>query len=89
MASTLGKNRGRPIRENWNELRYSIMAKVVEEKFRQNVDMRNILLSTTQPINCHNPEDGFWGDGVGCGGKHLNSMGKILVEVREKGDIHQ
>lgn len=84
LASTKGKNRGKPIVDGWDNKRYAVMAKVVEEKFRQNPELRTILLSTSKPILCHNPEDGFWGDGVGCGGTNQNSMGKILEDVRTK-----
>jgi ribA/ribD-fused uncharacterized protein len=83
-ASTLGKNRGKPIQQDWDQKRYAVMEKAVEAKFSQNADMRAVLLATSKAILCHNPEDGFWGDGIGCGGSHLNSMGKILMATREK-----
>jgi len=62
------------------------MALAIEAKFRQNPHLAKILLEDTgtKPILCHNPEDGFWGDGVGCGGSRENKLGSILMNVREK-----
>jgi len=85
-ASMLGKNRSKPIISDWNSVRYSFMEKAIEAKFRQNTVLRQILLEKTDGkyILCHNPEDGYWGDGIGCGGNHENNLGKILMAVREK-----
>eukprot|EP01089_Gocevia_fonbrunei_P017666 TRINITY_DN5797_c0_g1_i1.p1 TRINITY_DN5797_c0_g1~~TRINITY_DN5797_c0_g1_i1.p1 ORF type:complete len:177 (-),score=40.90 TRINITY_DN5797_c0_g1_i1:67-597(-) len=83
-ASLLGKRRGHPIAKDWDSKRDEVMYKAVKAKFSQNEEIRKILLSTTKPIFCFNPEDGWWGHGVGCGGQGLNKLGKILMKVREE-----
>jgi predicted NAD-dependent protein-ADP-ribosyltransferase YbiA (DUF1768 family) len=60
------------------------MLTAVTAKFLQHPEYFEILKSTNDlPIVCHNPEDGYWGNGVGCGGEHLNSLGLILMRIRD------
>ena len=73
------------IRIDWNEIRDSLMKKIVWKKFRQNADLREKLLATgDQELQ----EGNWWGDvywgistitGVG-----ENKLGLILQETREK-----
>ena len=82
-ASRLGKSREHPIQANWDQSRNIAMKRALTAKFEQNEALRQLLLSTKEaPILCHNPHDGWWGDGVGCGGSHQNYLGKLLMEVR-------
>jgi ribA/ribD-fused uncharacterized protein len=82
-ASHVGKNRSYPIKKNWDDMREDVMLKATLAKFQQNSDVKDVLLGTgDKHILCVNHEDGFWGDGVGCNGRHLNKMGSVLERVR-------
>lgn len=82
-ASRMGKSRQHPIQDNWNEKRDEAMKEAVLAKFTQNGGCRKLLLETGDAvILCHNVDDGYWGDGEGCGGTNLNKLGKLLMEVR-------
>ena len=84
-ASRMGKSRQHPIQDNWNVKRNEVMKNAVKAKFEQNNELKELLLSTCEnPILCHNIDDGWWGDGVGCGGTNQNNLGKILQYVREQ-----
>ena len=59
------------------------MRKAVLAKFKQNEEIKKILLSTGDEIIVENTtNDHYWGCGKDGSGK--NMLGKILVEVREK-----
>jgi len=61
------------------------MQRAVKAKFIQNEDIKKILLETSHKrLICYNPEDGFWGNGNGCGGENLNNLGKILEQLRSE-----
>jgi N-glycosidase YbiA len=82
-ASRMGKSREHPIQSDWDVSRDKAMYKAVHAKFQQNADLALLLKGTgNSRILCHNTSDGWWGDGVGCGGTALNKLGNILEEVR-------
>ncbi|MFA5670636.1 MAG: NADAR family protein [Candidatus Dojkabacteria bacterium] len=86
-AETAGiaKRRGREIkrREDWDEIKVSIMAELVWAKFSQNLDLAKKLIETYphELIEGNQHKDKFWGmvNGVG-----KNYLGKILMFVRAK-----
>lgn len=71
------------LRTNWEELKLSIMLEVVDQKFQQNPELQDLLISTgTAGIEEGNDwGDTFWGvdlkTGIG-----QNWLGKILMMVR-------
>jgi ribA/ribD-fused uncharacterized protein len=68
------------LRADWNEVRESLMYKVLKYKFDQHPYIRKMLLATgLSPIIQHTRTDRIWGDG---GGKGLNLLGKLLVRLR-------
>lgn len=82
VAANLGRSRNYPIREDWEQVKDDVMRRAVLEKFRQNEDIRNILLETgTQSIVEKTEADYYWGCGRDGGGK--NMLGRILMETRE------
>lgn len=74
---------GFSIRPDWNEIKDSVMLYVVREKFKQNMSLRNILVSTG---NAHlvedSPRDSYWGVGKNRDGQ--NKLGLILMQVRSE-----
>lgn len=92
-APTPGKaklaGRSVQLRENWDEIRFSVMAQVVADKFTRDAVVENLLLSTGHQVivegNRHH--DNVWGD-CKCGRPEcrktgLNYLGVTLMSVRE------
>ena len=81
-AAEMGRDRKRPLRSDWEQVKDDIMRKGVLRKFETHADLRDILLSTgEQPIVENAPGDYYWGCGKDGSGK--NMLGQILGEVRE------
>ena len=82
VAATLGRDRKRKIRRDWESVKVGIMSFAVLAKFTQHEELRTLLLSTGDAkIVERTDEDAFWGDGGDGGGK--NMLGQILMNVRE------
>ncbi|WP_233420974.1 NADAR family protein [Xenorhabdus nematophila] len=81
-AATAGRDRKKPLRPDWEVIKDDIMRFAVLEKFKQNLDIQNILLSThnAQLIE-HTSNDFYWADGGDGSGN--NMLGIILMETRE------
>lgn len=70
------------MREDWFEIRDSVMLKAVRAKFSQHSELRGLLLSTAnEEIAEGNEHDSYWGIGAGDG---KNRLGEILMLVREE-----
>ncbi|HLP92311.1 MAG TPA: NADAR family protein [Nostocaceae cyanobacterium] len=83
IAANMGRERTRPLRSDWEQVKDDIMRKAVLCKFTTHEDIRTILLSTGDKEIVENaPHDFYWGCGADGSGK--NMLGKILMEVREK-----
>ena len=81
-AAKMGRERTRPLRQDWEQVKDDIMRQAVLSKFQTHTDIRDILLSTgNAEIVENSPIDFYWGCGVDSSGK--NMLGKILMEVRE------
>jgi ribA/ribD-fused uncharacterized protein len=81
-AAKMGRDRKRPLRPDWNEVKDDIMRKAVLRKFETHADIREILLSTgDEQIVENSPIDYYWGCGADGSGK--NRLGEILMEVRD------
>jgi N-glycosidase YbiA len=80
-AAKMGRERKRPLRLDWENVKDDIMRKAVLAKFKTHRDIRDILLSTAnQEIVENAPNDYYWGCGADGSGK--NMLGKILMEIR-------
>lgn len=70
-----------PLRSDWEEVKYEVMASVVFDKFYRNKELRNKLLSTGNKYleETNHWKDVYWGvcDGVG-----ENNLGKLLMSIR-------
>jgi hypothetical protein len=81
-AARMGRERSRPLRPDWAQVKDDIMRKAVLRKFETHADIREELLSTGDELIVENaPGDYYWGCGADGSGK--NMLGQILVEVRE------
>jgi ribA/ribD-fused uncharacterized protein len=81
-AAKMGRERKRPLRADWENVKDDIMRKAVLRKFETHADIREILLSTgNEDIVENSPIDYYWGCGADGSGKNL--LGIILMETRE------
>jgi N-glycosidase YbiA len=81
-VAKLGRDRKRPLRADWEEVKDSIMRKAVWAKFTQHPRLAAMLVGTGDAeIVEHTENDAYWGDGGD--GKGLNRLGEILMQVRE------
>lgn len=81
-AARMGRERNRPLRQDWEQVKDGIMQKAVLRKFETHADIREILVSTgNEEIVENSPIDYYWGCGADGSGK--NMLGIILMEVRE------
>ncbi|MBU7582923.1 MAG: NADAR family protein [Nostoc sp. TH1S01] len=81
-AAKMGRERSRPLRQDWEQVKDGIMKKAVLRKFKTHTDIREILLNTDdQEIVENSPIDYYWGCGADGSGK--NMLGIILMEVRD------
>ncbi len=82
-AAEMGRDRSLPLRKDWEEVKDAVMEKAVMEKFKQNKEIREVLLSTDkESIVEKTTDDYYWG--CGKDGSGQNKLGKILMRVREK-----
>jgi ribA/ribD-fused uncharacterized protein len=80
-AALMGRDRNKPIRGDWEEVKKEIMRKAVLRKFETHKDIRDILISTgEEEIIEETTDDYYWGCGKDGTGK--NMLGIILMEVR-------
>ncbi len=83
IAARMGRSRKRPLREDWESVKDSIMHEAVLAKFTQHPELREILLATgDSKIVEHTTNDSYWGDGGDGSGR--NRLGEILMRVREE-----
>jgi ribA/ribD-fused uncharacterized protein len=76
-----GRDRSRPLRSDWEQVKDDVMRKCVLRKFQTHVDIRELLLSTgDEQIVEHTVNDKYWADGGDGSGK--NMLGIILMETR-------
>ena len=81
-AAEMGRDRKRPLRPDWNDVKDDVMRRAVMKKFQTHASLRDILLSTGSEAIIENaPSDYYWG--CGKDGSGQNMLGKILMEVRE------
>jgi ribA/ribD-fused uncharacterized protein len=82
-AAKMGRDRKRPLRKDWEQVKDEIMVIAVRKKFEIHKDIRDILLSTgEEELVEHTTDDYYWGCGTEKTGK--NMLGKILMKVREE-----
>ena len=82
-AKGLGRSTKYPLRDDWEDVKDSIMHRAVTRKFETHPDIRQRLLDTADEELVENARgDYYWG--CGADGTGQNKLGKILMDVREK-----
>jgi ribA/ribD-fused uncharacterized protein len=80
-AAALGRDRGRSLRPDWEEVKDDAMRRAVLRKFEAHADIRAILLATgDEELIEDAPTDWYWGCGADRTGQ--NRLGQILMETR-------
>lgn len=81
-AAQMGRERSRPLRSDWEQVKDDIMRQAVLRKFETHADILMVLVSTGDELLVEKaPTDYYWGCGADGSGK--NMLGMILMEVRE------
>jgi ribA/ribD-fused uncharacterized protein len=82
-AANRGRERHRPLRADWEQVKDDVMRRAVLRKFETHADIRAILLATGDEEIVENaPGDYYWG--CGADGSGQNRLGQILMEVRAR-----
>jgi ribA/ribD-fused uncharacterized protein len=80
-AAMRGRDRDRPLRADWEQVKDDVMRRAVLRKFETHAALRHLLLATgEEEIVENNRLDPYWGCGQDGSGK--NMLGRILMEVR-------
>ncbi len=81
-AARMGRQRSRPLRADWEEVKETVMYAALEAKFTQHPQVRERLMSTGEArIVEHTSKDSYWGDGGD--GSGLNRLGELLMRLRK------
>lgn len=82
-AAAMGRDRKRPLREDWEQVKDDVMRTALYAKFTRYPRLRELLLATgDEHIIEDSPYDYYWGCGAKGDGK--NMLGILLVELRER-----
>ncbi|MCI0700966.1 MAG: NADAR family protein, partial [Planctomycetia bacterium] len=80
-AASMGRDRKRPLRRDWESVKEQVMLEALRAKFTQHEDLKAILLGTGDAVLVeHTAKDSYWGDGGDGSGK--NRLGRLLMQVR-------
>jgi ribA/ribD-fused uncharacterized protein len=83
IAASMGRDRKRPLRRDWESVKEEVMLEALRAKFTQHEDLRAILLGTGDAVLVeHTANDCYWGDGGDGRGK--NRLGQLLMKVRKE-----
>lgn len=81
---TVGRDRSRPLRKDWEEVKERVMEEAVRAKFQQNEEARNKLLSTGHATLIQRTRnDAYWGIPESAR-EGQNRMGILLMQVRQE-----
>jgi N-glycosidase YbiA len=81
LAATMGRDRARPLRPDWEQVKDDVMRHAVLRKFETHATIRALLLATGDAEIVENaPSDYYWG--CGADGSGQNRLGTILMAVR-------
>jgi ribA/ribD-fused uncharacterized protein len=80
-AFYLGQNLATARVEHWDSVKVAVMRKALQQKFKQNDDLKQVLLATGEAeLKEKSLVDSFWG--IGADGQGSNMLGILLMELR-------
>lgn len=80
-AAKMGRDRNRPLRADWEEIRKDVMKLATYCKFTQHPELRQLLLDTGDAwLVERTTDDHYWGDGGDGSGQ--NMLGRTLMDIR-------
>ncbi|MBX9625369.1 MAG: NADAR family protein [Gemmataceae bacterium] len=83
LAASMGRDRKRPLRRDWEAVKERVMLDALRAKFTQHEELRDLLLRTGDAVLVeHTANDSYWGDGGDGSGK--NRLGHLLMQVRDE-----
>lgn len=81
LAASMGRDRKRPRRRDWESVKEQVMMDALRAKFTQHEELTAILLGTGDAVLVeHTANDDYWGDGGDGSGK--NRLGVLLMRLR-------
>ncbi|MER3435753.1 MAG: Swarming motility protein YbiA [Leptolyngbya sp. ERB_1_1] len=82
-AAEMGRDRQRPLRQDWEAVKDDVMREALYAKFTQHPDLKQKLLDTGDAVLVeHTRNDTYWGDGGDGTGR--NMLGQLLMEIRKR-----
>lgn len=80
-AAKRGRDKSKPKRKDWDQVKDGIMEKALVAKFTQHEVLKKLLLATgDSALYEHTKNDCYWGD---CGDRSgKNKLGKALMKIR-------
>lgn len=83
LAASMGRDRKRPLRRDWEGVKERVMLDALRAKFTQHDDLKAVLLGTGDAVLVeHTANDSYWGDGGDGSGK--NRLGHLLMQLRDE-----
>lgn len=80
-AARLGRDRARPLRGDWEQVKDDVMRRALRAKFAAHPELRERLLGTAEEALVEKTSgDYYWGCGSDGSGK--NMLGQLLMELR-------
>lgn len=81
LAASMGRDRKRPLRRDWESVKERVMMDALRAKFTQHEELTATLLGTGDAVLVeHTANDDYWGDGGDGTGK--NRLGVLLMRLR-------
>lgn len=83
IAARMGRDRSKPLRPDWENVKDEVMARALYAKFTQHPTLHDQLLATADAhLVEHTKNDSYWGDaGDGTG---RNRLGTLLMDLRAR-----
>jgi ribA/ribD-fused uncharacterized protein len=81
-CAAIGQTRRFKIRENWEDIKVSVMESAIRARFQQHPELADALKRSKGKLYDHTAADSFWG--IGVDGRGANVTGAILMKIRSE-----